>query len=72
MPCVLYLMGSIVFSCLQWNLVCDDKWMISFVQSLHMLGCMLGGLLFGVISDRYADLRLVLFIFYLLYVNNVL
>lgn len=36
-----------------WDLVCSRKWMKSTVQSSYMLGCLIGSMLTGVLSDRY-------------------
>ncbi|XP_043468938.1 organic cation transporter protein-like [Leptopilina heterotoma] len=37
----------------QWNLVCDESWLVSFGDSLFMVGVMLGSIIFGYLSDKY-------------------
>ncbi|CAH1799012.1 unnamed protein product [Owenia fusiformis] len=36
----------------QWDLVCDKKWMVAFVQSIFLAGPLVGTALSGQISDR--------------------
>ncbi|XP_054555079.1 solute carrier family 22 member 16 isoform X2 [Talpa occidentalis] len=36
----------------QWNLVCNQKWFAKAVQSVFMSGVLLGGVIFGYLSDR--------------------
>lgn len=37
----------------RWNWVCEDAWKPYLVQSLFFVGCALGCLVFGHVSDRY-------------------
>ena len=37
----------------QWDLVCDRRWMASVSQSVYMFGCVTGSLLLGHLSDRW-------------------
>ena len=37
----------------QWNLVCDRRWMAAVSQSLYILGSFVGALILGPVSDRY-------------------
>jgi MFS family permease len=37
----------------EWNLICQDKWLTSFTQTLFQLGTLIGSILFGMASDRY-------------------
>ncbi|CAN7989257.1 unnamed protein product, partial [Ixodes hexagonus] len=37
----------------EFNVVCKDEWLVSFAQSVFMLGVMLSAVVFGQISDRY-------------------
>ncbi|CAH1779040.1 unnamed protein product [Owenia fusiformis] len=37
----------------QWDLVCDKKWMVAFVQSIFLAGALVGAVLSGQISDRF-------------------
>ncbi|EEC15303.1 organic cation/carnitine transporter, putative [Ixodes scapularis] len=37
----------------EFNIVCKDEWLVSFSQSLFMLGVMVSAVVFGHISDRY-------------------
>ncbi|XP_023954324.1 organic cation transporter-like protein isoform X2 [Bicyclus anynana] len=38
---------------MQWDLICDKKWLTSFTQTLFQLGTLLGSVLFGMASDRF-------------------
>ena len=35
----------------QWDLVCSREWQLALSQSLYMLGFLIGGVLFGNVSD---------------------
>ncbi|CAN7983875.1 unnamed protein product, partial [Ixodes pacificus] len=37
----------------EFNVVCKDEWLVSFSQSLFMLGVLVSAVVFGHISDRY-------------------
>lgn len=37
----------------EFNIVCKDEWLVSFSQSVFMIGVMVSAVLFGHISDRY-------------------
>lgn len=37
---------------MEWNLICDKKWLISFTQMIFQFGTLVGSLLFGTASDR--------------------
>ncbi len=39
-------------SFVQWNLVCDRRWMASVAQSAYMLGALIASSLLGQLSDR--------------------
>ncbi|KAL4702081.1 hypothetical protein ACJJTC_002280 [Scirpophaga incertulas] len=43
--------GSTIIS--KWNLICEDKWLTSFTQTLFQLGTLLGSIFFGMASDRF-------------------
>ncbi|KAK8760753.1 hypothetical protein V5799_027981 [Amblyomma americanum] len=45
----------------EFNLVCKDDWLVSFSQSLFMVGVMIASVLFGHLSDRYG--RRICFLF---------
>lgn len=36
-----------------WDLICEKEWLVSFNQTLFMLGILVGSIVFGAISDRY-------------------
>ncbi|XP_050348845.1 organic cation transporter-like protein [Nymphalis io] len=38
---------------MEWDLICDRKWLTSFTQTLFQLGTLLGSVLFGMASDRF-------------------
>lgn len=37
---------------MEWDLICDRKWLTSFTQTLFQLGTLLGSVFFGMASDR--------------------
>ena len=37
---------------LQWDLVCDNKWLASFTQSMYMLGTLMAVFAMSHCSDR--------------------
>lgn len=37
-----------------WDLVCGDKWISSFIQSMVMLGILIGNVSLGWVADRYS------------------
>lgn len=38
---------------MEWDLICDRKWLTSFTQTLFQLGTLLGSVFFGMASDRF-------------------
>ncbi|CAG5027893.1 unnamed protein product [Parnassius apollo] len=38
---------------MEWDLICDKKWLTSFTQTLFQLGTLIGSVLFGMASDRF-------------------
>ena len=38
---------------LQWELVCDKKYLVSLATTIYFVGVMIGGILFGTISDKF-------------------
>ncbi|KAG6453449.1 organic cation transporter protein [Manduca sexta] len=38
---------------MEWNLICERKWLASFTQTLFQLGTLIGSVLFGMASDRF-------------------
>ncbi|CAH2238401.1 organic cation transporter-like protein [Pararge aegeria] len=38
---------------MEWDLICDRKWLTSFTQTLFQLGTLLGSVCFGMASDRF-------------------
>ncbi|KAI8421826.1 hypothetical protein MSG28_009775 [Choristoneura fumiferana] len=38
---------------MEWDLICERKWLTSFTQTLFQLGTLLGSVLFGMASDRF-------------------
>ncbi|XP_047525196.1 organic cation transporter protein-like [Pieris napi] len=38
---------------MEWDLICDKKWLSSFTQTLFQLGTLIGSVVFGMASDRY-------------------
>lgn len=43
--------------CSQWNLICSEKYKVALVQSLWMLGVMMGALVLGGLADIIGRLR---------------
>lgn len=37
---------------MEWDLICDRRWLTSFTQTLFQLGTLLGSVFFGMASDR--------------------
>ncbi|VVD00503.1 unnamed protein product [Leptidea sinapis] len=37
---------------MQWSLICDDKWLVCFTQTIFQFGTLVGSILFGMASDR--------------------
>lgn len=37
---------------MEWDLICDRKWLTSFTQTLFQLGTLFGSVFFGMASDR--------------------
>ncbi|RVE54036.1 hypothetical protein evm_001439 [Chilo suppressalis] len=37
----------------EWNLVCSQLWLVHLTQCVMMWGVLLGGIIFGVIADKY-------------------
>lgn len=35
-----------------WDLICEKEWLVSFNQTIHMLGILIGSIIFGMLSDR--------------------
>ena len=46
--------GSVHVTLLQWDLVCDDAWLVSMVSTIYMAGRLVGALTCGFVSDGYA------------------
>lgn len=38
---------------MEWDLICERKWMASITQTLFQLGTLLGSVIFGMASDRW-------------------
>ncbi|XP_038214074.1 organic cation transporter-like protein [Zerene cesonia] len=38
---------------MEWDLICDRKWLTSFTQTLFQLGTLVGSVVFGMASDRF-------------------
>ncbi|XP_050674819.1 organic cation transporter protein-like isoform X2 [Leptidea sinapis] len=38
---------------MQWSLICDDKWLVCFTQTIFQFGTLVGSILFGMASDRF-------------------
>nr|KAG5690161.1 hypothetical protein BaRGS_013618 [Batillaria attramentaria] len=49
----------------QWDLVCDNKYLASLATTIYFSGVMVGGLLFGFLSDFVGRLPILLFTLYL-------
>lgn len=49
---------------LQWDLVCGNKHYASLATTIYFTGVMLGGLLFGFVSDCIGRLPVILFTLY--------
>lgn len=43
------------FCNLQWNMVCDNRWMGNFAQMSYMLGVFTGAVVLGSLADKYAN-----------------
>ncbi|XP_045450003.1 organic cation transporter protein-like [Melitaea cinxia] len=55
-PCQKFIYDKSVFNrtiTSDWNLVCSRHWLIHFTQCIMMWGVLLGGIVFGVIADKY-------------------
>lgn len=37
---------------MEWDLICDRKWLISLTQTIFQLGTLIGSVIFGMASDR--------------------
>lgn len=37
---------------MEWDLICDRKWLTSLTQTLFQLGTLIGSVIFGIASDR--------------------
>ncbi|KAI5646027.1 sugar transporter domain-containing protein [Phthorimaea operculella] len=42
---------------MEWNLICEKKWLSSFTQTLFQLGTLVGSVVFGMASDRFGRKR---------------
>jgi hypothetical protein len=40
---------------MQWNLVCDESWKVSFISTIIMAGYLVGSIVSGICSDRLVD-----------------
>ncbi|CAH0586905.1 unnamed protein product [Chrysodeixis includens] len=38
---------------MEWDLICEKRWLASFTQTLFQLGVLVGSVLFGMASDRF-------------------
>ena len=47
----------------EWNLVCSSRYKNELTQSIFVAGHMFGGLIFGILSDKYGRLRPWLFVY---------
>ncbi|XP_074642198.1 organic cation transporter protein-like [Tubulanus polymorphus] len=46
---------------MEWNLVCDKLYLAKLVTTLYFLGVMVGGVIFGSLSDRYGRKPVLMF-----------
>ncbi|VDO98409.1 unnamed protein product [Soboliphyme baturini] len=46
---------------IKWNLVCDRKWIRSFVQSMYYVGQFIGSYCLGTLSDKYGRKKIFFF-----------
>lgn len=37
---------------MEWNLICERRWLVSFNQTMFQLGTLIGSLVFGTAADR--------------------
>ncbi|XP_076371650.1 organic cation transporter protein-like [Tachypleus tridentatus] len=44
----------------EWDLVCDDEWMVSLTQSLYMAGFLVATIMFGQLADRFGRRPIIL------------
>lgn len=47
----------------QWNLVCDQTYLVPLSQTSYMVGSMFGSVLFGGLADRYFLVHVCLLLF---------
>ncbi|XP_064072374.1 organic cation transporter protein-like [Vanessa tameamea] len=55
-PCPRFVYDNSVFNrtiTSDWNLVCSKHWLIHFTQCVMMWGVLVGGIIFGVVADKY-------------------
>jgi len=48
----------------EWLLVCDDKYLGNLAVTIYFSGVMIGGIIFGMISDKYGRKKVLLFTMY--------
>lgn len=54
-PCAEPIYDTSIFTrtiTMEWDLICDRKWLQSFTQTLFQLGTLIGSVVFGTASDR--------------------
>ncbi|XP_013792216.1 solute carrier family 22 member 5-like, partial [Limulus polyphemus] len=44
----------------EWDLVCDDEWMVSLTQSIYMAGFLVATIMFGQLADRFGRRPIIL------------
>lgn len=60
-----------LFTPLQWSLVCGERYLGSLAISTYFVGVMVGGVLFGSLSDKYGGRKVIIGTMYLQLVVGV-